>query len=105
MLRHSMRVRRALLASPGALGVSLIAHPLRGEFWTLSGWTDRRALDGFVRSPEHRAAMRALGPAMADATFVFWPHDAAAQPPTWTDAMARVNAQRSAGHAGAEPAS
>ncbi|MDT3441292.1 antibiotic biosynthesis monooxygenase [Pseudofrankia sp. BMG5.37] len=95
MLRHALRVRRALLAAPGALGVSLVAHPMRGEYWTLSGWTDRRALDGFVRTPEHRAAMRTLGPTMADSTFVFWAHDAAAQPPTWAEATARVDAERS----------
>jgi quinol monooxygenase YgiN len=94
MLWHALRVRRALLATPGALGVSLVAHPMRGEYWTLSGWTDRQALDGFVRSPVHRAAMRTLGPAMADSTFVFWAHDAAAEPPTWTEATARVDADR-----------
>lgn len=94
MLRNALKVRRALLATPGALGVSLDAHPLRGEYWTLSGWTDRAALDAFVRTPVHHAAMRALGPAMADATFVFWAQDAAA--PTWPDARARVAAERSA---------
>lgn len=86
MLRHALRVRRALLAAPGALGVSLVAHPLRGEYWTLSGWADRPALDAFVSTPEHRAAMRRLAPAMADSAFVFWPHDSAATPPTWVEA-------------------
>ncbi|ONH33711.1 hypothetical protein BL253_01020 [Pseudofrankia asymbiotica] len=103
MLRHALRVRRALLTTPGALGVSLVARPIRGEYWTLSGWTDRPALDGFVRSAEHRAAMRELGPTMAHSTFVFWTHDAAAQPPTWTEARARVDAERSGPKPAPEP--
>ncbi|MBL7498588.1 antibiotic biosynthesis monooxygenase [Frankia sp. CNm7] len=103
MLRHALRVRRALLATRGALGVSLVAHPLRGEYWTLSAWSDRGSLDTFVRAPEHLAAMRALAPAMADSTFVFWAHDAGAEPPTWADARARVAAERSARQPAAPP--
>jgi quinol monooxygenase YgiN len=93
MLRHALRVRRAALASPGALGVSLVAHPLRGEYWTLSAWVDRPALDAFVRNPVHRAAMAALRPAMADSAFVFWDQDTATQP-AWDTARDRIAAAR-----------
>ncbi|MCM3923594.1 antibiotic biosynthesis monooxygenase, partial [Frankia sp. AiPs1] len=72
MLRSALAVRRAVLATPGALGVSLVARPLRREYFTLSAWTDRAALDAFVGNPRHREAMRRLGPAMTRARFVFW---------------------------------
>ncbi|MBX6391011.1 MAG: antibiotic biosynthesis monooxygenase [Frankia sp.] len=104
MLRHALRVRRVMLTAPGALGVSLAAHPLRGEYWTLSGWSSRAALDAFVGTPEHRAAMRRLGPASAEALFSFWSHDAAATPPTWSEARARVIAQQPKAANAPEPA-
>jgi quinol monooxygenase YgiN len=93
MLRHALRIRRTLLTAPGALGVSLVARPARGEYWTLSAWADRASLDAFVGTPDHRAAMRRLAPVMADATFTFWPCDAADRPPTWPDARSRVEAE------------
>ncbi|WP_261559797.1 DUF3291 domain-containing protein [Frankia tisae] len=86
MLRSAMAVRRAVLAAPGALGVSLVARPLRREYWTLSAWTDRAALDAFVGDPRHREAMRRLGPAMARSRFVFWRPRASAGAPTWAQA-------------------
>ncbi|WP_261565058.1 antibiotic biosynthesis monooxygenase [Frankia gtarii] len=86
MLRSAMAVRRAVLAAPGALGVSLVARPLRREYWTLSAWTDRAALDAFVGDPHHREAMRRLGPAMARSRFVFWRPPAGAGAPTWAQA-------------------
>nr|WP_055406297.1 antibiotic biosynthesis monooxygenase [Frankia sp. ACN1ag] len=86
MLRSALAVRRALLAAPGALGVSLVARPLRREYLTLSAWTDRAALDAFVGDPHHREAMRRLGPAMAQSRFVFWHPPAGAGAPTWAQA-------------------
>jgi hypothetical protein len=35
-LPAALRIRRQMLASPGALGVSLIARPLRRTLWTRS---------------------------------------------------------------------
>jgi heme-degrading monooxygenase HmoA len=90
MLRHASAVRRALLGSPGALGVSLVARPLRREYWTLSAWSDRASLDAFVAHPVHRAAMAALAPTMAESAFRFWTQPASALPPSWDDAHAAV---------------
>ncbi|EIV95599.1 antibiotic biosynthesis monooxygenase [Frankia sp. QA3] len=86
MLRSALAVRRAVLAAPGALGVSLVARPLRREYWTLSAWTDRAALDAFVGDPRHREAMRRLAPAMARSRLVFWRPPAGAGAPTWAQA-------------------
>src|ERR1700722_4995942 len=60
-----IRVRRHVLASPGALGVSLRAHPLAGRYYTVSMWQDEESLLAFAHSGHHREAMkliRALGP-------------------------------------------
>lgn len=66
LLVAGTRLRRAVLASPGALGVSLRAHPLAGRYYTLSMWQDQASLSAFARGPDHGAVvrrMRELGPA------------------------------------------
>ncbi len=59
----------------------------------LSGWTDREALDAFVRSPAHRRAMTALRPTMASSLFTDWEADPTAAP-DWAGAADRLAAQR-----------
>ena len=68
-LRAATAVRRQVRASPGALGVSLIAQPTRKTFWTLSAWVDQTALDAFVGKTPHRAVMTHYGPDLASSTF------------------------------------
>ena len=53
-------LRRAVLASPGALGVSLRAHPIAGHYYTLSMWEDEAALMAFAHGPDHREAVRRI---------------------------------------------
>ena len=92
MLSHALRIRRAMLRAPGAVGVSLIARPLRREYWTLSAWADQAALDAFVATPQHREAMRRLGPAMAESAFAFWTAPSDGPAPSWKEARERVAA-------------
>ncbi|GAA1308678.1 DUF3291 domain-containing protein [Pseudonocardia xinjiangensis] len=91
-LIDSVRVHTQVLRSEGALGVSLVAHPLRREFRTLSAWENRAALDAMVRSEPHRSVMRRYRGAMADVGFTFWTVPAAALPPTWEEADERLSA-------------
>ena len=84
----AMRIRRQVLASDGALGVSLVAKPFARRFWTLSAWRDRAALDAFVGQEPHRSTMRRFRPAMAQAKFVFWESDALPVP--WEEARGRL---------------
>ncbi|CAO5246426.1 DUF3291 domain-containing protein [Frankia sp. AgKG'84/4] len=93
MMRVSMALRKSVLTSPGALGISLVARPLRRQYYTLSSWTDRAALDAFVRTSLHREAMRTLGPAMATGRFTFWQVGADAPAPTWEAAHERLAAE------------
>jgi hypothetical protein len=86
----SMRIHRQVLGADGALGVSLVAHPLRREFLTLSAWSDRQALDALVRTDPHRSAMRRHHPAMAESSFTFWEVPYADLPVDWDDARRRL---------------
>jgi quinol monooxygenase YgiN len=74
----SMRIWRQARRSPGLLGVSLRAHPLRGDFWTLSAWTDEAALRQFARTDPHQTIMKQARPWTRSATFRFWSVPAAA---------------------------
>lgn len=93
----ALAIRRQVRRSPGALGVSLIAEPSKARFWTLSAWSDRAALEDFVRHSPHAPTMRKYRPLMRDAQFRFWTVPAAALPIDWADAKARLAA--SPGHA------
>ena len=86
----AMRIHRQVRAADGALGVSLVAHPLRREFFTLSAWRDRAAVDALVRAEPHRSAMGRYHAVMADAVFRFWEVPPGALPPSWDDAPSRL---------------
>jgi hypothetical protein len=49
-LALAIRAWRQARRSPGALGVTLRAQPLRLSYWTLSAWTAKDALDAFARA-------------------------------------------------------
>jgi heme-degrading monooxygenase HmoA len=88
----SMRVLAQMRKADGAIGVSLVAHPLRREFATLSAWRDRAALDAAVRGEPHRTVMRRQRAAMAESTFRFWTAPAESLPLTWEEADRRLAA-------------
>ena len=88
----ALRLRREVLRSDGALGVSLIAHPLRRTFWTLSSWTDTDAVGGFIRSEAHRAVMVNYRGKMRGSHFHTWSIGDATERPDWSDAKVRLAA-------------
>jgi hypothetical protein len=81
-----IRLYVAVLRAPGALGVSLRAHPVSGRYYTLSLWKDQQSLVAFAHDPAHTAAvasMTELGPARG----VLASRDAdPRQRPVWRDA-------------------
>jgi heme-degrading monooxygenase HmoA len=92
-VRAAMRLRRDVLRADGALGVSLVARPLRRTFWTLSAWTDERAVAAFTRSDGHRAVMRRYRDRMQGSHFHTWHRSAEGRlPPDWSDAVRRLEA-------------
>jgi hypothetical protein len=81
-----IRLRRAVLANPAALGVSVRAHPLTGRYYTLSMWQDEASLLAFARGQEHQAIaarLAGLGPVRG----VLIARDAASTRPHWDDTL------------------
>jgi hypothetical protein len=99
-LVQAMRARRQARRSPGVVGVSLRAQPLRRAYWTLSAWTDEAALMAFARAEPHRTIMRRVRPWSKTATFRFWtvpadelaPATARAARALWAEAERRIQA-------------
>jgi hypothetical protein len=86
LLTGGIRLRRAVLRAPGALGVSLRAHPFRGSYYTLSLWRDEKSLMAFARGGEHAGAvarMAQLGPPRG----VLASRPADLRRPKWPDAL------------------
>lgn len=91
-LAASMRIRRQVVAAPGALGLSLDARPLRRIFFTLSAWRDRESLDAMIVRDPHRAAMERYRPETEVADFRFWTVRGADLPIAWDEARRRLAA-------------
>jgi hypothetical protein len=88
----ALRVHAQMRKAEGAVGLSLVAHPLRREFATLSAWRDRASLDAAVRAEPHRSVMARQRAAMADSAFRFWTVPANQLPLDWADARRRLAA-------------
>jgi hypothetical protein len=88
----AMRVYAQMRKAEGAVGLSLVAHPLRREFATLSAWRDRASLDAAVRAEPHHSVIARHHGVMAESTFRFWTVPASELPLDWADAQRRLAA-------------
>ena len=98
----ALRIRRATLNAPGAVGLSLRAAPLSRTFWTLSSWSDRAAITAFVTSDVHTTVMNRYRDKMAGSHFHTWTEtEPTRRRPDWEDAMQRYasTVDRTAGSA------
>ena len=84
-----LAIQRQLRQTDGIIGYSLLAHPVELNFWTLSVWRDKAALNSFFRSVPHAEAMKALRANMGQTRFIEWTVTDSTLPPTWSDAMKR----------------
>jgi len=91
MFRGSRKVRKQLAATPGLVGFSLLARPLKKQYATLSVWEDQAALDAFAARTPHVELMRSLRPEMRETRFLTW-ETSGADRPRWKDALARLAA-------------
>jgi hypothetical protein len=89
-LRLTWSVAGQLERSGGLVGYSLLAQPARKRFWTVSAWTDRRALSAFVREMPHVGAMGQLRPHMGPTRFTAWTVVGSALPIRWNEATERL---------------
>ena len=95
-LLKAMRIRRQMLKSEGAIGVSLIAQPVHRTFYTLSAWRDRDALDSAVATSPHADTMAQFRSKMASSLFTFWAIPASGNiRPSWAEAHERLRNQAS----------
>lgn len=86
LLAGGVRIRRAVLASPGALGVSLRAHPIAGRYYTLSMWRDEASLLDFAHGAAHRAAVTRIS-GLGSVNGVLISRDHACTRPRWSDIL------------------
>src|ERR1700737_3721293 len=70
--RWLLAIQKQLSQTKGVIGYSLLARPLKREFWTLSAWSDGSALRDFVRTGAHVRAMSALRGHMGQTVFIEW---------------------------------
>jgi quinol monooxygenase YgiN len=89
-LNFTFQIQKQLRSTPGIIGYSLRAKPLSRNFWTLSGWTDEKALMDFVTKIPHSQAMKAMTPHMGPTNFTKWKVSGSALPLRWEDAMKRA---------------
>ncbi len=89
-LSHTRAIQAQLNASRGLIGYALLARFLRRRFWTVSVWEDEQALTEFVRHVPHSAVMAALTPHLGRTEFVRWTIPGSAVPPTWDEALRRL---------------
>ena len=89
--RWLLAIQRQLSQANGFIGYSLLAHPVRRDFWTLSAWSDKDSLNNFFRSAPHAKAMKALSEQMGQTRFIEWTVKGLALPPSWNNALTRFS--------------
>ena len=82
----ALRIHAQVRRSEGAVGLALIAHPLRRTFYTLSSWRDHAAIDAMITTEPHRSIMVRYHKLTSDSHFTTWSETDTATPPTWQDA-------------------
>ncbi len=94
-LNYVRLIRKQLEAGPaGLVGYSLLAQPLRSNYWTLSAWEGPAALGQFIRESPHRDAMAELPKVLSDFRTWRWRCAGRDLPPRWDDALARSSEAR-----------
>lgn len=90
MFRGASAVREQLATTPGLVGFSLLARPVRKQYATLSLWEDDAALAAFSHREPHGRWMAQLAAEMGDTRFVHWTIRGADGRPTWPEALRRL---------------
>ncbi len=88
---HTRKVIDGLPASDGFVGYSLRSRILGNEVWTMTVWRDEEALDGFVSSSVHRAAMREGMSPVIRAKFLRFELPSDAVPMSWDEVLVRLD--------------
>lgn len=86
----ALRIRKQMLAAPGAFGLSLVAKPFQRTFWTLSAWQTQSEMDTAVRAEPHASIIRHWRTRMAGSVFTTWTAPGADIPMNWPEALRRL---------------
>jgi len=86
-LLGTLRITFQLRHAEGLIGYSLLARPLRKQFFTLSVWQNETALNGFVYARPHFATMNNLTTHMGQTRFVRRSIKGSEVPPSWAYAL------------------
>ena len=84
------KIQKQLDRTAGLVGYSLLAKPLRADYWTLSVWEDDEALRRFVAERPHLDAMGELPRYLSGFRTIRWTAGGRSLPPDWDDAVARA---------------
>ncbi|MDN5857469.1 MAG: hypothetical protein L0H84_02495 [Pseudonocardia sp.] len=90
VLRRALSLRRRLARTPGLIGHAVALHGR--AVWTVSAWTDRKALARFDRDAAHRDAKTALRPHLLPSTLAVWTCPIEDLPVPWAEVRARLAA-------------
>jgi hypothetical protein len=82
-LAHSIKIRRQLATADGLIGYALNARLEHKEFWTVSVWLTKDALETFAAADPHATIIRTKRNRMAESKFVFWTCQGDDVPITW----------------------
>ena len=91
LLMGGMKLRSAVMGSPGALGVGMRAYLVAGRFYTLSIWTDEQSLLAFAAGEEHRRAVRSMSD-LGPVNGVLLSRETTCARPRWRDMSGWVDA-------------
>jgi heme-degrading monooxygenase HmoA len=101
LLIYGMWIWLGAVRTPGCIGASLWAKPLRGKYYTLSAWESEVALHAFARSKGHRQGVKALRKVgKVDGVLISWWEDCTAWRPRWKAAIRRADAAPTGPYAG-----
>ena len=85
---HNLRTLRQVRAAPGFRGGSLLADRALA-FWTLTAWDNREAMETYLTTGPHRAAMPHLLDWCDEGAVVHWDQDGDGLP-GWAEADRRL---------------
>lgn len=86
--RENAGIVRQIVGAAGFLaGRLLVETPF--TYWTMTGWDDESAMQAFVRSDAHRAAMPRIQDWSDEATYTHWRQDSRTLP-DWRTAAWRL---------------
>ncbi|MDX2131273.1 MAG: antibiotic biosynthesis monooxygenase [Planctomycetota bacterium] len=89
--QHSARVVRSMGEHDGLIGYSVRRELLGDGVWTMTVWRDRDAVLNFANTRVHTDAMGEGLPAVKEMHFLRFECPTREAPPSWTQALARLD--------------